>query len=73
MAKEDHGAENMPIGLMMSLAMHQDAMRNFSLLDDSQQKAVIRYVEDSKTGDDAKNRIESAVQNLEQGTSSFFG
>lgn len=73
MEKKKREAENMPIGLMMKLAMHQQAMRQFSQLDNDQQRAVIRYVEDSKTGDDAKSRIDSAVQNLEQGNHSFFG
>ncbi len=73
MGKSKSEAGNMPIGLMMSLAQHQDAMRNFSLLDDAQQKSVIRYVEDSRTGAEAKNRIENAVQNLELGNHSFLG
>lgn len=73
MVRENRDAGSMPVGLMMKLAMHQQAMRNFSQLDDEQQKAVIRYVEDSQTGEEAKSRIESAVQNLEQGNRSFFG
>ncbi len=41
MEQKKHEAENMPIGLMMSLAMHGDAMHEFSLLNDEQQKSVI--------------------------------
>ena len=73
MGKSKSDAGNMPIGLMMSLAQHQDAMRNFSLLSDEEQRSVIRYVEDSRTGKEAKSRIDSAVQNLEAGNHSFFG
>lgn len=68
---ENRSAAEMPIGLTMSLAMHPDAMRNFSLMDEEKQKSVIRYVEDSKTGEEAENRIKTSVQNLEKGNSSF--
>lgn len=71
--KNNKNAADMPIGLMMSLAMHRDAMRNFSLLNDEKQKSVIRYVEDSKTGAEAKNRINNAVDNLEKGNTGFIG
>jgi uncharacterized protein YdeI (YjbR/CyaY-like superfamily) len=73
MGKMKSDATDMPIGLMMSLAQHQNAMRNFALLDDEGQKSVIRYVEDSATGEEAKNRIQNAVKNLEQGNSGFLG
>lgn len=72
MGKMKSDAEHMPIGLMMSLAQHQQAMKNFSLLDDQGQKQVIQYVESSVTGEDAKNRIRSAVENLEKGSTDFF-
>lgn len=73
MGKKKRDAGEMPIGLMMSLAMHQDAMRNFSLLDDAKQKSVIRYVEDSQTGEEAKSRINNAVDNLDKGNTGFIG
>lgn len=73
MGKGKSDAANMPIGLMMSLASHQSAMRNFGNLDDEQQKSVIRYVEGSSTGAEAKQRIQSAVENLERGDTGFIG
>lgn len=73
MPKEKSGAGNMPIGLMMSLAQHENAMKNFGRLDDEKQKSVIRYVEDSTTGEEAKSRIQKAVQNLEDGNTGFLG
>jgi uncharacterized protein YdeI (YjbR/CyaY-like superfamily) len=73
MAKSKRDAGEMPIGLMMSLAMHPDAMRNFSTMNDERQKSVIRYVEDAKTGGEAKDRIGSAVDELEKGNTGFFG
>ena len=73
MTKKQRDAEEMPIGLMMSLAMNQDAMRNFSALSDDKQSSVIRYVENASTGEDARERIGNAVDELGKGNTSFFG
>lgn len=73
MKKKKSDAREMPIGLMMSLAMNQQAMRNFSLLDDEKQKSVVRYIENSQTGAEAKDRIRTAVDSLEQGSTGFIG
>ncbi|WP_411678443.1 YdeI/OmpD-associated family protein [Caproicibacter sp.] len=73
MGKKNPDATDMPIGLMMSLAQHTNAMKTFGRLDDEQQKSVIRYVEDSTTGEEAKSRIQNAVQNLDQGDTGFIG
>ena len=73
MAKKKRDAGEMPIGLMMSLAMHPDAMRNFSTLTDEKQSSVIRFVEDANTGAEARTRITSAVDELEKGNTGFLG
>lgn len=73
MKKKESKAANMPVGLMVSLTKHQDAMKNFSMLDDEKQRLVIRYVKDSTNCEDAKRRIQSAVKNLEQGDIGFIG
>lgn len=72
MEEKKRRAEEMPIGLMMTLAMHSDAMQAFALLGDEQQESVIRFVEDAVSGDDAKRRIESAVERLENGSTGPF-
>lgn len=71
--KKKKSGDEMPIGLMMSLAMNQKAMRNFSLLDDEKQDSVVRYIEDSQTGAEAKSRIHTAVDSLEKGSTGFIG
>lgn len=65
-------AQDMPIGLLMELAMHRDASNSFSLLDDEQQRAIIRFVEDAVTGEDAKHRIDETVDRLENGDTGPF-
>lgn len=73
MPKESKKAAEMPIGLLMSLGVHPDAMHSFSLLSDEKQGAVIRYVEDARTGGEAKDRIAGAVEDLEHGSTGFLG
>jgi hypothetical protein len=73
MGNKKSSADQMPIGLMMSLAQHRNAMKNFSLLNDEKQKSVIQYVENSQTGEDAKNRIRNAVDSLDEGNTGFLG
>ena len=71
--KNESKTANMPIGLMVSLTKHQNAMKQFSTLNDEQQQSVIQYVKNSATGEEAKSRIHQAVQNLEQGNIGFIG
>lgn len=73
MEKKKRDAGEMPIGLMMSLAMNPDAMRNFSTLTNEKQSSVIRYVEDANSGEEARNRITSAVDELGKGSTGFLG
>lgn len=72
MEGKERSADEMPVGLMMSLAMHGGAMRNFALLSGEQQRAVIRFVEEAATGEDAKRRVDSAVERLENGDTGPF-
>lgn len=73
MADKKKKATEMPIGLMMSLAMNPDAMKNFSQLNDEKQSSVIRYIESADTGDEARTRIGNAVDELGKGNTGFFG
>lgn len=72
MDNEKSGAKQMPIGLIMSLAQHNVAMENFSRMDDLKQKALVQYISDSSTGEEAKSRIKNAVQDLEENNTSFL-
>ncbi len=72
MSKENREAQDMPIGLLMSLAMNRDAMSTFSRLGDEQQTSVIHFVEDAITGEDAKHRISEVVDRLKNGDTGPF-
>ena len=56
----------MPLGLMQAIAHDTRAMNGFFSLDTSQKNRIIRYVEASHTGDEAKSRIEEIQGMLHQ-------
>lgn len=62
----------MPVGLGMQLAQDTEAMTRFGRLSQAQQQAVVRYVQSGATGDDAKNRVDEAVERLKNGDIQFF-
>ena len=63
---------DLPLGLGMRLAQEPGAIDTFGSLDEQQKSGVVRYIQDSVTGDDAKERIEKAVTALKDGNTSFF-
>lgn len=62
----------LPVGLAMQLAMHEHAMLNFSALREDQRAALVRFVQGAQTGEEAKQRIQTAVERLEAGAHTFF-
>ena len=62
MDSKNHDAKQMPIGLLMSLAQHDKAMENFSRLSDSQRENLLRFTTGSPSGDEAKGRIDTAIE-----------
>ncbi len=66
------GAPEMPLGLSMSLAQNTDAMTYFGSLDKSRQAQVIDYVTASSTGEEAKSRIKTAVNELSHHNTGFL-
>lgn len=61
------GNSQLPVGLGMRLALDMKAMTNFSNLSDAKKQELIRYIEDSTSGEDAKNRVMEVVSNLHDG------
>lgn len=56
--------EEMPIGLLMQMAHNTRAMEGFFSMEDRRQQALLDYIRASPTGDEAKSRIEHAVESL---------
>ncbi|MDR0325982.1 MAG: YdeI/OmpD-associated family protein [Oscillospiraceae bacterium] len=58
---------DLPLGLGMRLAQEPRAMDTFGTLNEGQKTQVISYIQAASTGDDAQNRIETAVTSLREG------
>lgn len=56
--------EEMPVGLMMQMAHNTRAMDGFFSMDGARQQALLDYIRSSPTGEEAKSRIEHAVESL---------
>jgi len=72
-ANPNPNVPDLPLGLGMALFQESAARDAFGRLTDAQKAAVIRYVQDSATGDDAKAHIRTAVERLRDGNISFLG
>lgn len=56
---------SLPIGFGMSLAQHPNALSHFAQLTDQQKQQIVNEIQTSQTGGEAKARIETAIQRLE--------
>ena len=68
----DPSGLDMPIGFGMALYQNSSALHCFAALSQEQRNNIIKYIEDSKTGDDARKRIDNAVSNLNKRNLNFF-
>ena len=68
----DPSGLDMPIGFGMELYQNSDALHCFAALSQNERNDIIRYIEASKTGDEAKERINNAVKNLNHRNPRFF-
>lgn len=59
----------LPVGLGMRLALDMKAMTNFSNLSDNRKEELVNYIQDSTSGEDAKNRVTEVVNGLHNGES----
>lgn len=58
---------SLPVGLGMRLALDMKAMTNFVNLTEERKKQLISYIEESATGDEAKQRVTEVVSSLREG------
>ncbi len=62
----------MPVGFAMSLSMHPQAMQYYSGLSLQQQTDIVKYVQNNKTGMEAKEKVDSAIRGLENNNIDFL-
>ena len=68
----DPAGLDMPLGFGMALYQNSNALHCFAALSQDERNNIIRYIENSKTGEEAKNRIDNAVSNLNKRNTKFF-
>lgn len=63
---------DLPEGFAMALLQDSEARTHYESLTDMQKTNVIRYIQsNNQSGYDAKNKIESAIDNLKNNNSGF--
>lgn len=65
-------AENIPIGLIMSIAQNENAFKYYANLDENTKSRINSYVQNSTTGDDAKQRVDTTISHLENNNLNFL-
>lgn len=68
----DPSGLDMPLGFGMALYQNATALHFFGALSQDERNDIIRYIENSKTGEDARYRIDNAISNLNRRNSKFF-
>jgi len=68
----NEGELDMPLGFGMELFQNTDAYDYFSSLDKQKRNDVIKHIQGSTTGDEAKNRIISTVNELKSHNTNFL-
>lgn len=63
---------HLPIGFAMSIAQHEEALKYYGSLDKSTQTQISNYIQNSATGDEAKQRIDASVDSLAKQDLSFL-
>lgn len=69
----DPEALDLPLGFGMQLAQDPRAMEAFGRMPQEKKQQMLRQMKDAPTGEEAKARIEGAVEQLHQDNSSWEG
>jgi len=64
--------KELPIGLAMSLGMNEFAMDFYAKLDTTTRNKIKTYIQNCNTNDEAKEKIHTAIQNLEKNNLDFL-
>ncbi|MEG2645964.1 MAG: hypothetical protein RSA08_02915 [Clostridia bacterium] len=64
--------KEMPVGLAMSLALNENAMEYYTSLDFKTREDIQEFVKSSKTDNEAKEKIDLAIENLNSKTIKFL-
>ncbi|MBC8569359.1 hypothetical protein [Zongyangia hominis] len=65
-ANSDHASPDLPVGFGMALAQDTAAMDRFAHLPEQEKENIIRDIQSSRTGPEAKAKIHDAVARLSE-------
>jgi uncharacterized protein YdeI (YjbR/CyaY-like superfamily) len=68
----DPNVSDIPLGLGMELIQNTAARTSFENLSDQEKNNLISYLQKSKTGNEAKDKVKKSINNLAMGDTSFF-
>lgn len=67
------GVPDIPLGLGMALFQEAEARSYFESLSDEEKTSIIRYVQEGNvTGEDARHKVTSAIENLKNNSINFI-
>ena len=64
--------EDIPLGFLFEIFKNNEALNNFSKLDISNQLKIANYIQNSSTGYEVKEKINTAIENLENNSLDFL-
>lgn len=64
--------KKLPTGFILSIAQNEQALKYFSNLDEFTKNRISNYIQDSMTGDEAKERINISINSLEKNNLDFL-
>ena len=62
---------DLPLGLGMELAQNPQAMNTVGSMSNAEKSALIRHVKGAATGEEAKSRMNQAINSLNHGQTQF--
>lgn len=63
---------HLPIGFAMSIAQHEEALKYYGSLDNDTKSKISKYIQNSSTGQEAKQRIETCINKLAKSNLNFL-
>lgn len=63
---------DMPIGFLFSMSQNDKAMSYYSSLSQTQKESISKYLQNCSSGNEAKEKINTTINNLENNNISFL-
>ena len=64
--------EDVPLGFLFKISQNNKAMNFYSSLSETQRKSISQYLQNCTDGEEAKQKLNTAITNLENNNLSFI-